>query len=169
MTTYDTFQVVRLDEQAYLGITDRVTMTTFAQLADRFGEVFARVEAHGLTPAGAPFFRYHLIDMATELVVEAGVPVDRPATTGPDDGDVTAGVVPAGDYVTTTHLGHPDELVAVTANLLSWADEQGLTFDRHDTEAGDAWASRLEFYETDPAVEPDLHKWEVRLAFKLVD
>ncbi|MGI8457178.1 MAG: GyrI-like domain-containing protein [Propionibacteriaceae bacterium] len=169
MTTYDTFQVVRLDEQPYLGITDRVTMTTFSKLADRFGEVFERVGAQGLTSVGAPFFRYHVVDMASELVVEAGVPVDRRATAGPDDGDVRPGVIPAGAYVTTTHHGHPDQLVDVTGDLLAWANGQGLTFDRHDSAAGDVWGSRLEFYETDPAVEPDMDTWEVRLAFRLAD
>jgi hypothetical protein len=31
------------------------------------------------------------------------------------------------------------------------------------------WGSRLEFYLTDPAEEPDMSKWETQLAFRLAD
>ena len=31
----------------------------------------------------------------------------------------------------------------------------------------DQWAARLEIYETDPAVEPDMTKWTTQLAFRL--
>jgi effector-binding domain-containing protein len=166
MTTPD-LRVVPFDEQPYAGITATVTMDTFAVIADRFGEVFGWVARHGLVPTGAPFFRYHVIDMDAGLVVEAGVPVDRPA---PDEaGDVRPGTLPAGDYLTTTHHGHPDQLVGVTADLLAWADAQGLTFDQHPSDAGDVWGSRVEFHETDPAVEPAMENWDTRLAFRLAD
>jgi hypothetical protein len=31
------------------------------------------------------------------------------------------------------------------------------------------WACRLEMLRTDPAEEPDMHKWETVLLFKLAD
>jgi hypothetical protein len=55
------------------------------------------------------------------------------------------------------------------AALLNWAGEQGLTFDVTPTAEGDRWGARLEIYETDPALEPDLDKWETQLAFRLAD
>jgi effector-binding domain-containing protein len=163
-----TFRVETRPETPTAGITETVTMTQFARIADRIPEIAGWIVEHGSHPAGAPYFRYHVVDMAAELVVEAGFPV-------PDDGaltsagDVTVGTVPAGRYVTTVHRGHPDELIDVTGALLRWAAAEGLTFDRHDTEAGDAWAGRFEFYRTDPAEEPDMSRWEVELAFKLAD
>jgi effector-binding domain-containing protein len=151
-------------EMPYVGIRDTVTMTTFSKIADRFLEVFGWIAERGLTPAGAPFFRYHVIDMEGDLDLEIGVPLDSPV---PGSGDVTSGVVPAGRYVTLSHTGHPDQLIGVTAELLAWADAQGLAWDMTPTPAGEKWASRLETYFTDPREQPDMSKWVVELAFKL--
>jgi effector-binding domain-containing protein len=77
--------------------------------------------------------------------------------------------VPAGRYVTTDYHGHPDGLADATGELLKWAAAQGLTFDEHDTGAGEAWAARFEFYLTDPAEQPDMAEWDTELAVKLAD
>ncbi len=45
------------------------------------------------------------------------------------DDQVLFGVLPAGRDATVTHVGHPDELIAVTAALLDWAAWQGLEWD----------------------------------------
>jgi effector-binding domain-containing protein len=71
--------------------------------------------------------------------------------------------------VTTMHVGHPDELFSATTDLLAWAEEQGLTWDMSETPDGERWGSRLEWYLTDPADEPDMAKWETELAFRLAD
>jgi effector-binding domain-containing protein len=80
-----------------------------------------------------------------------------------------AAELPAGRYVTVTHTGPPDQLVSVTRELLEWAAAQGLTFDRHDSDAGDVWASRLEVLLTNPAEQPDPSQWQTQLLFKLAD
>ena len=49
------------------------------------------------------------------------------------------------------------------------AAERGLVWDRTDTPEGERWGSRLEFYHTDPAEEPDMNNWTVELAFRLAD
>jgi len=67
------------------------------------------------------------------------------------------------------YTGHPAGLLDATTALLNWAGEQGLTFDVTPTAEGDRWGARLEIYETDPALEPDLDKWETQLAFRLAD
>jgi effector-binding domain-containing protein len=102
--------------------------------------------------------------MTRDLVVDVGVPV-QDAIEG-DDG-IIADVLPAGQYATLTHVGHPSELLAATEALLDWAAGQGLTFDM--TPSGDAeqWVSRLEIYLTDPSQEPDMNKWVTQLAFRL--
>ena len=151
-------------EQPYVAVRAKVTMGEIAAFARRFGEVFGWLDSHGLAPAGPPFFKYNVIDMARELEMEAGVPV---ATATDGDDQVVAGVLPAGRYATLTHVGHPSELMAATKALLDWAAEQGLTWDVTPSEDGDRWACRLENYLTDPEQEPDMSKWVTQLAFKL--
>jgi effector-binding domain-containing protein len=153
-------------EQHYVGVRALVTMQTIASIADRLPEVFGWLGARGIEPAGAPFFRYHLIDMERKLDVEVGVPVAA-APTG--DGDILTGVLPAGRYATVTHVGHPDDLVRVTGELLGWAAGHGLRWDMAETDRGQRWGCRLEVYKTDPDVEPDMARWETELAFRLAD
>lgn len=104
--------------------------------------------------------------MAADLVVRAGVPVAVPVE---GDGHVEADVLPAGDYLTTVHVGPYADLEAVTGELLDHAAAQGLRFDVHPSDAGDVWTSRLEWYETNPVEEPDPARWVTRLELKLAD
>ncbi|MEZ0446263.1 GyrI-like domain-containing protein [Cellulomonas sp. ICMP 17802] len=151
----------------YVGISRTVTPATFALVADRFAELFAWLAEHSLTPAGPPFFRYDVIDRDRSMVVEAGMPLAEEVQGA--DGEVVPGVLPAGRYVVTSHVGPPDELVQVTADLLAWAEAEGLRFDRWDTPLGDAWGCRLELQLSDPRVEPDMTRWETQLVFRLAD
>jgi effector-binding domain-containing protein len=158
--------VVDRAAQPYVGVREHITMTTFAVIADRFGEIFGWLAEHGIEPAGAPFFRYRTIDMERSLEIEAGVPVAEPVAPSLP---VFADTLPAGRYVDLHVVGHPDELMAETARLLAWAEDGGLRFDHRESPAGDAWTSRLELYHTDPATEPDMAKWHTELLFKLAD
>jgi effector-binding domain-containing protein len=139
-------------------------MEQLAGLADRLGEVFGWLAERGSTPAGAPFFRYNVIDMERQLEVEAGVPVPK-AVEGDDR--VRAGVLPAGRYATAIHVGHYDGLVAAVDNLLQWGEAQGLEWDKSRAEDGEHWGCRLEIYLTNPAEEPDVTRWQTQLAFLL--
>jgi effector-binding domain-containing protein len=159
-------EIVTRAGQPYAAIRARVTMAELGGLGARLGEVFGWLGAHGLAPAGAPFFRYNVIDMAAELEVEAGVPV---ASAAEGDDQVLTGVLPAGRYATVTHMGHPDELMEVTSGLLEWAAGQGLKWDMSPGDSGERWSCRLEIYLTDPNEEPDLSKWATQLMFKLAD
>ena len=150
----------------YVAIRRTITMQTFPEVADRLPEVFGWLAARGIAPGGAPFFRYLVIDMEHELDVEAGVPV---ATRVDGEGEVLAGVLPAGRYAVTTHVGHPDELIAVTGAFLDRAAADGLRWDATETDRGTRWGCRLEVLHTDPAEEPDMSKWETKLAFRLAD
>ena len=151
-------------EQPYAAVRARVTMSELGGMGARLGEVFAWLAARGVPPAGAPFFRYNVIDMERNLEVEAGVPV---ASAIEGDDQVATGVLPAGRYATLTHHGHPDELAAATKGLLDWAEQQGLTWDMSPGAEGEVWGCRLEIYLTDPSVEPDMSNWETQLAFRL--
>ncbi len=151
-------------EQPYVAVRRAVTLATFPEIADRLPGVIAHLGERGVAPAGAPFFRYEVIDMDRRLVVQAGVPVAAGVS---GDDLVFADVLPAGRYVTATHVGPPDRLVGATAALLEWAAGQGLTWDVEETEEGERWGCRLERLLTDPAEEPDPARWRTELAFRL--
>src|SRR6516165_7875299 len=69
-------QIHQRSEQPYAGIRTSVTLAGFPEAADTlFPELFGWLHEHGVTPAGPPFIRYHVIDMAAELDVEFAVPV----------------------------------------------------------------------------------------------
>jgi effector-binding domain-containing protein len=159
-------EIVDRPAQPYVAVRRTVTMQTFPEIADRLPGLFGWLAERGVAPAGPPFFRYLLIDMERELDVEAGVPVAAPVD---GDGEVLAGELPAGRYATTTHVGHPDELIAVTGAFQDEAAAQDLTFDASETERGTRWGCRLELLLTNPAEQPDLNKWETKLAFRLAD
>jgi effector-binding domain-containing protein len=159
-------RIVERSEQPYVAVGGLVTMQTIGAVADRIPEVFGWLGDRGIEPAGAPFLRYDLIDMERQFEVEAGVPVAAPVAA---DGEVFAGVLPAGRYAALTHIGPFDGLVAATAALLDWAAEQGLAWDVTDTPEGQRWGCRLEVYETDPAEQPDPSKWSTELLFRLAD
>jgi DNA gyrase inhibitor GyrI len=141
-------------------------MRTISDVADAIPLLLGWLREHGVEPAGPPFLRYHVIDMERAMDVEAGVPVDAAP---PDDGEIRAGTLPAGRYATVAQVGHPDRLVDVTADLLRWAHDAGLTWDRRPGPDGERWGCRLESYPTDPTVEPDMNRWTTELAFRLAD
>jgi hypothetical protein len=87
----DAYSIVDLPEQPFVGVTKTVTMTTIPDIADEIPGLIGWVVNHGHSPAGAPFLRYLVIDMAGELGMEAGVPVASPVDSG---GDVESGVLP---------------------------------------------------------------------------
>ncbi len=157
-------EIVSRAEQPYVAIRARVSMSQLGSVGARLGEVFGWLAARGVPPAGAPFFKYNVIDMARELEVEAGVPV---AAAVDGDDHVLTGVLPAGRYATLAHAGHPDKLLGATKALLDWAPEQGLTWDMSPSDAGERWGCRLEIYLTNPSEEPDMNKWQTQLAFRL--
>jgi hypothetical protein len=165
MSTYPDFSVQDRADQPYVGLTASVTMGIFSPVIDRTAVVFQRLADRGVEPAGPPFFRYKVIDMERELVVETGVPVAEPLTVDGLDADV----LPAGRYVETTFTGHPDQLMMATTDLLRWADNHGLAFEQHNGPQGEVWGCRLEIYETDPDEEPDMNRWITTLAFRLAD
>ncbi|MGI8870591.1 MAG: GyrI-like domain-containing protein [Mycobacteriales bacterium] len=160
-------EIIERPEQPYLGILDDVTMDDMhLRIGPLFQELFGQVRERGITPAGPEFIRYHVIDMARRMGVEVGVPVDAGVT---GTGRVTASTLPAGRYATVTHVGHPQELVGVTADLLAWAESEHLAWDVRHEGSDDVWGARVEFTLTDPSAEPDMSKWETQLAFRLAD
>ena len=160
-------EVTQRAAQPYAGISKWVAMSAVGSVADHIPEIFGWLGARGIAPAGPPFFRYHVIDMERELLVEAGVPVA--SAVGEDDGQIRGGTLPAGRFAVMTHTGAPETLVGATAALLDWAEARGLAWDVSQTDEGEKWGCRLENYLTDPAEQPDMSKWQTELAFRLAD
>jgi effector-binding domain-containing protein len=155
------------DEQPYVGIRTQVTMSEFSKAIDEaFPAVFAWLEEQGITPASAPFIRYHVIDMESKLDIEMGVPV---ASAVSGNGRVSTGIIPAGQYASLLYTGPYDGLMEANRVLIDWAKENGIMWDRWNDEKGDAFRSRLEIYHTDPQKEPDPANWKTEVAIKLAD
>jgi effector-binding domain-containing protein len=151
-------------EQTYAAIRTQATMDELETVIPHLlGDMFAWLREHGIAPAGAPFIRYLVIDMAAQLDIEVGVPV---ASAVSGDGRVVAGVLPAGRYAS---LVYTDVRRGIEANaaLLDWGTEHGLTWDTWTTERGDGFGARLESFLTDPDQEPDPAKWETEVAIRL--
>jgi effector-binding domain-containing protein len=154
-----------LGELRYAAIKLRAPMAILGEKGPPLNrEVFDWLAGRGIRPLGAPFWKYNVIDMDGSMELEVGVGV-----TDAVEGDerVHSGVLPAGRYAVVEHVGHPSTLMAVTKDLLDWAASEGLTWDITNNSGGERWTARVEFYETDPADEPDMNRWLTRLAFKL--
>ncbi len=158
-------KIVERSEQPYVAIKSVVTMTEIGAVAGKFlGEIFGWAAGHGLTPAGAPFFKYNVIDMEHGLEIEFGIPIAKLIT---GDDRVLAAVLPAGRYASLVHRGPYEQLTEANAALLDWTKEQGLKMDFQESSDGDRFGCRLEIYLTDPGVETDPEKWETEVAIKL--
>lgn len=156
-------QVTVRAAQHYAGIKETVTMDTIGPAVDRaFPELFGWLGGQGITPAGPPFIRFLVIDMAADLEVDFGVPVASPVTAG---GRVQPGVLPGGRYLVLRHAGPYDQLIGANAELQDWAEANGVSFERSDTPRGSAWPGRIEQYLTDPSTEPDPSKWQTDIAY----
>ena len=171
-------QIQRREAQSYAALPMQVTMESLAAAVDQaFPELFGWLARHAIAPAGPPFIRYLVIDMAAGLQIEMGVPVATAIDDGETDSDadsddggrITPGVLPAGRYAVLRHTGPYDGLVASNAALQRWAGEHGITFDSWDTPEGTAWRARAEHYLTNPAAEPDPSKWEVDVAYLITE
>lgn len=153
-------------EQPYVGIRTKASLpelpTVIPQTLD---EVFAWLVQRGIAPAGAPFIRYHVINMEAQMDIELGVPVANPVQ---GDGRVSGGSLPAGRYAT---LVYTDVAKGREGNgvLVEWAKDNGIEWDRWHEPDGDAFRSRYESFLTPPDSEPDKTKWDTEVAIKLAD
>lgn len=85
------------------------------------------------------------------------------------DDRVVAGALPAGRYGQVIWTGHYRYLMDVNAVLIGWAKEKRIKWDAQMTSKGEAFACRLEIYETDPVEEPDPDKWVTELVIRIAD
>ncbi|MBV9875200.1 MAG: GyrI-like domain-containing protein [Verrucomicrobia bacterium] len=159
-------KIVERGEQPYVAVKSVVSMKEIGEAAGQFlGEIFGWAAGHGLAPAGAPFFKYNVIDMERGLEIEFGIPMASPVK---GDDRVLAGVLPAGRYASLVCQGPYEQLREANGALLDWIKEQGLKPDVTESSEGDRFGCRLEIYLTDPAVEKDPQKWATEVAIRLI-
>jgi effector-binding domain-containing protein len=155
--------VAQRPEQPYVAIPIKATLREWGEVNALIPQVYAWLGERGITPAGALFYRHHVVGGLDEkFSVEVGVPVAEPVE---GDGRVVAGTKPAGRYVVAMHHGHPDGIAKAHMALVDWAGRQGVPLAKE----GEVWGGMFESYRTDPAVEPDADKWETELAYLVSD
>lgn len=149
-------------EQPYVAVRAQVDIPFGDLLGGLWGEANAFLVSKGLTPSGPPFIRYLTTDMNKKLDIEVGFPVDNIV-----DGNyrITIGTFPEGQYAVFLYFGHYDNLKAVTAEFLAWAEENKITWQTTTKDEVEWWAGRIEWYPTDPDTEPDPKKWQTELSF----
>jgi effector-binding domain-containing protein len=159
-------RLVERNEQHYLGIRTQVPMRQFKKVIPQLlVEIRTWLGLHGVTPAGAPFMRFHVINMTSKMDIALGWPV---ASAVSGDDRVTAGVLPAGRYGALVYTGVANGMKGNKA-LLDWGAEKGLVWDTYVAENGDGFGARFESYLTDPAKEPNPKKWDTEVAIRLAD
>lgn len=152
----------RRREQSYVAIKAHATRAELStKLPPLIGELAGWLAARGVKPMGAPFYRYLVIDQNEGFDIEVGLPVSSPVQ---GDGRVDVGVIPAGCYAVTTHIGSYDRLQDATAILKKWAAENDVRWDTSENES--RWGARLETYLTDPSEVPDPQKWQTEIAIR---
>src|SRR6202007_1991892 len=95
--------IVERGVQPYVAVKSVVSMKEIGAVAGKFlGEIFGWAAGHGLAPAGAPFFKYNVVDMERGLEIEFGVPIAKLVT---GDDRVLAAALPAGRYASLVYRG----------------------------------------------------------------
>ena len=125
------------DAQPTLVVRKRAPVQQLPQvLGQAWGAIMQYAGRNGLMPAGPPYVAYHNMDMQN-LDLEIGFPFAKKAS---GEGEVEAGVLPAGKAVECLHVGPYDKVAGAYEALQKWLDEN------HKTATGIAY----EFYLNDP-------------------
>lgn len=164
MTTIGKPKIDRRPRQVYMGIRTIAPFKGMSKVVAQISkELNAWVTENKVKTSGPPFLRFHVIDMRGFMDISYAVPVRKALA---NDGNVQADELPAGRYASLIYSGG-----GISANraLIEWVRDQGLAFDRWDTEQGDNFRGRYESYLTDPAVEPRKSRWQIEVAIKLED
>lgn len=160
-------ETARRKKQPYLAIRSSLTMRQIKKQGPLFlSEVRAFMEQKGYDDRGPAFFRYDQIDEGGQLEMEFGYFTGKHhAGAGP----VRSGILPSGRYITVVWQGTYDRLADVTAMLVGWAKETGVSWDVERQGTNEIFAGRLEIYHDDLMSQPDPAKWRTEVAIKVAD
>ena len=162
MTTIGKPKIDKRPKQAYMGIRTIAPFKGMSKVITRIAdELNTWVDENKIKTSGPPFLRFHVIDMRGFMDISFCVPVRKVL---PDDGQVKADVLAAGQYASLIYSGGG---ISGNRALIEWVRAQGMGFDRWDTEQGDNFRGRYETYLTDPKIEQRKSKWKIEVAIKL--
>jgi effector-binding domain-containing protein len=151
------------DIQSYVAIRVVVPREEIGRLAPPLvPQVFGWLDAQGVAPAGAPFFRYHGIDADGKMDISVSVPVATPVA---GNGHVVSSEFPAGRYAVTIYTGPYEQLIDAHMALMAWGEKHKIAWEQ--SADGMQWSGRTEFYITDPSEESDPTKLRTEVAFLL--
>lgn len=152
-------ELVKRKPVPYVAIRTKETM---GSLSTVFPRLMPKIQKwaidHHLKPAEA-FLRYYKADMEKGLEIEIGVVVDKVIK---GEREIRTGNIPGGKYVSLFHRGDFYNLVPQNGAVIDWAKKHGKTFKM--TKSGE-FVSRIEYYYSDPDIEPDKSKWKSEIMF----
>ena len=150
--------------QFTIGIRKRIPSKTIASAIPKFLKQTEKyLSLKGIAISGAPFFRFHSINMGIEYDLEVGFLCKSVMES---DGEFVANTLPDGNYATLIYAGKNRGYQGNKA-LIEWARSNQYEMDRWDTDSGDTFACRYEVYVTDIETEPDHKQWVKEVAIKL--
>jgi len=150
--------------QFTIGIRKRIPSKTIASAVPKFLEQTKKyLSMKGIQISGAPFFRFHSINMGIEYDLEVGFLCKSVMES---EGEFVSNTLPDGNYATLKYAGKNRGYQGNKA-LIEWARLNQHEMDRWDTDLGDTFACRYEVYLTDIETEPDNKKWVKEVAIKL--
>lgn len=117
-----------LPEQPYFYVDREAVMgpEIGEAMGSGFGEVFGFLGQAGITPAGMPMAIYLEMPSSATVRFRTGVFVSA-EDTAKASGNVKAGVIPAGEAVTATHVGSYSNMNQTHQALWAHCDEVGYT------------------------------------------
>ena len=119
-----------LSEQHYIYVDREASFSGGTAIADAmasgFGEVFAFTQAAGIEPLSMPVSLYMEMPSGDKMTFRAAVFVSK-ENAAKAEGTVNASTIPAGDAVTTTHVGPYASLNQSHKALWDYCDEHNLT------------------------------------------
>jgi effector-binding domain-containing protein len=161
-------KIVQRPEMHFAAVRLQVPIPFGKFIPPAVDEVHTWLAGKRLESPGAPFIRYLTTDMSRKLDIEVGWPVASPV-----DGDerIVTGTIPAGRYAVMIYTGsfRGKGLYKATSVLLSWAEENQISWQKSEIDGVEWWAARFEHYLTDPVEVPDPAKWETELAFMIAE
>lgn len=151
--------LVDRDAMHYAAVAQEVRIPFGEAIGPLMDEAAGYLAGAGVGDFGPAVFRYDVIDMP-RLEMQFGF-VTPNAVAG--NARVKPGVLPAGRYVTVTHVGPYDDLESATAMVIGWARQKRIEWDSTPAANGERFGSRFEIYLNGPMDEPDPQKWQTEI------
>ena len=96
-------KVEHKDAQFTIGVRRRIPSKTIGPVITKFlKQAEKHLAVRGIQISGAPFFRFHCINMGTEFDLEIGYLCKSVV---PSEGEFVANILPAGNYATLKYAG----------------------------------------------------------------